>query len=330
MFIIYFIYLTYYSKKYLPVEGFLKALKCIIVFFFFTLIFSQLIVLFDLQELHRPEGYFQSTGQLGIQYNHITNTYRFHSLSSEPSYAALVVIIAFAALNELIYEKRKLVVYFLMLLYMITFFKSSIGYIALALLVFGQIRFSKKHLTIFLLLIFTGSILFFFTNLGGRGVERVRDVVFLFFSFKGNFIHELNLIDSSAHARIGPFVRYIQQINLLDYHSYIGYGASSSEQFFTKIIYPEEWNSNLVFRPPFFPGFLYDYGIIGILLVGVFLWRQVKNQSLFFKLTLLIILLNSNFNTQLLWFFVIILVLTGFYIKTISEKRRDEWYISKL
>lgn len=317
--VIYFLYLFFYSKKYLLERNFVHALKLVIIVFFIVLLISQLIVFFDMQTLKGPKGFFQSSGQLGILYNNITNQYRYNSLSSEPSYAAIIVFASFAVLERHIDNNRKLIFYGVIVLYMLLSFKSSIGFLIFGIWVLSQLTFSKKLFLIVGVISLIFFLLFFFTDIGGRGIDRIRKVVFLFLKFDGNFIHNLNIIDSSAYARIGPFLIYLQQIELLNYHTYFGHGAATSDYFFSRLFYPESWNTNLVFKAPFLPGFLYDYGFFGVFLVIWFLWGLVKDMNLFFKVILLIIMLNSNFNTQLFWYIIVIISISKYYLTNIHN-----------
>ncbi|OBQ54936.1 hypothetical protein JJL45_03345 [Tamlana sp. s12] len=313
LFLIIYIYISYYSKQYLVVQDVIRIYKLIFFGFFIVLVISQFIVLLGWEVLERPKGYFQSTGQLGIQFNHVKGKYRFHSLSTEPSYAALIVIICFSILWELIKEKKKFVLLGILMLYMLISFKSAIGFIALFIWCISLVSWTKKHFFIIGFLVLIGLLLFLFTNIGGQSIQRVREVVFLLFSFSGNFFEKLNLIDSSAYARIGPTYTYLKEMDLINYKVYFGHGAGESVPYFSKIVYPESWNSNMVFKPPFIPGFFYDYGIVGTLLVVVFIWNHIKKRSVFFKVVFLLILLNSNFNTQLFWFGLIAIMLCNYF-----------------
>ncbi len=313
LFIAYYIYLISFSKKNLSKEKFIWVLKFIIISFFIVLLLSQFIVLFNLQELKSPKGYFQSSGQLGILFDKRTNIFRYHSLSSEPSYASIIVFLSFTVLNDLVKTKRSLIWYGLLVLYMLLSFKSSMGFLILCIWLISQITFSKKHFIILGIIVFVGTILFFFTSIGGKSVDRLREIVFLLFSFNGNFLEKLNLLDSSVYARIGPLIVYLQGVDIFNFHTYFGYGASTSEAFFSKLIYPEVWNTHMVFKPPFFPGFLYDYGLFGVLAIFYLIWSIVKHERFFLKIVCIIIMLNSNFNTQLFWFVVTLITLKGIF-----------------
>jgi hypothetical protein len=302
LFIVYYIYLNFSAKNNLSKEKFTWVLKVIIVSFFIVLLLSQFIVFFNLEELKGPKGYFQNSAQFGILFNNRTNVFRYHSLSSEPSYAAIIIILCFTVLIELIKTRKVLYLYGALVLYMLIAFKSSIGFLILGTWFISQVSLSKKQFLILGTIVFVGISLFFFTSIGGKSIDRLRDVVFLLLSFNGDFVNNLNLIDSSAYARIGPLAAYIQGIDVFSYQTYFGFGASTSEAIFSNLIYPETWNKHLVFKPPFLPGFLYDYGVFGVLLVLYLIWKTIKAQNFFFKITFIIILLNSNFNTQLFWF----------------------------
>ncbi|GAA4941866.1 hypothetical protein GCM10023314_13610 [Algibacter agarivorans] len=271
-------------------------------------------MLFNLEELKGLEGYFQSSGQLGILFDIRTHIFRYHSLSSEPSYAAIIVFVCFAVLNDLVKIKKSLIWYGIIVLYMLLSFKSSMGFLILGVWFISQITFSKKYFIILGVIIFTGILLFFFTSIGGKSIDRLREIVFLLFSFKGSFMENLNLIDSSAHARIGPMIYYLQNMDFLYYKTYFGYGAGMSTPYFSTYIYPEAWNTDMIINTGFIPAFLYDFGIIGVSLVFRFIWLLVKFRNAFFKIIFIIILLNSNFNTQLFWFTITIIALSSYYL----------------
>lgn len=313
LFVVYYIYISYYFKENLNLEKYLKALKIVLWSFFIILICAQISVFFDLQQIEKTGAYFQGVGELGVEYNFRTNTYRYFSLSSEPSYAAIIVLISFALLIKHITNKRELYLYTTIVLYMILSFKSSIGFLGLFFLFFSFIKISKKYFPIIIFVILIILILFFFTEIGGKGVNRIRNIVFLFFTEFNNFFEALNIKDSSAYARIGPFAEYIKDTDFLGYKFYIGHGSNASEAYFSKIVYPEVWNKDMVFRPPFIPGFLYDYGIFGVLLVGLFFWRLVRNKSFFYKAMILLVIFNSNFNTQLFWFLIVMITMDNYF-----------------
>lgn len=315
MFLTFFIYIIYYSKENLKINNFVWLLKFIIIAFFVIMIVSQIMVFFDLHTLERPIGYFQSTGELGIQFNHRTQSYRYYSLSTEPSYSAIIVMLSFIILRDLTEKKKKLLPYIFMVFYMFLFFKSAMGFIIAFFYILTQVKITKKQFLIFGFLVLIAVSMFFFTDLGGKSVNRIREILALLFTDFSNFIENLRNIDSSAHARIGPTFRYFEQMDLLSYHTYFGYGAATSEPFFSKIIYPEAWNTHMIFRPPFIPGFLYDYGLVGAFLVCFFIWRLLKNTTLIFKIIVLFVLINSNFNTQLFWFAIVIIELYKFFKK---------------
>lgn len=323
LFIIYFIYLNFYSKKYLKVQNFISLSKIILLFYFSIVIIAQILVKFDLIELTSPIGYYQGASKWGVELNYSTGAYRYFSLSSEPSYASIIVLLSFATLFNFTEKKKDTYIYGVLTLYMLFCFKSAIGFIALFFYVLSLIELKKKHLQIIFVSTVIGLIVFSFTNMAGRSLDRISSIIQLLFTDFDDFIINLNLLDSSAYARIGPPIIYLKQINLLDYHFYFGHGAATAEIYFSKIIYPESWNSHMVFKPPFLPGFLYDYGLFGVGLVLSFLWKLIKSKSVFYKILVAIILINANLNTQLFWFVVIIIALSNFYVqyqysKTIS------------
>ncbi|MDO1502197.1 hypothetical protein Q2T40_18850 [Winogradskyella maritima] len=150
-------------------------------------------------------------------------------------------------------------------------------------------------------------LIFSFTDIGGKSIERIKDVLVFIVSDTSNFVEELRYLDSSVHARVAPTFVYLTETDWLSYKTYFGHGASASEAYFSKVIYPEKWNTHMVFRPPFVPGFLYDYGFFGATLVLIFLYDCIKGKGLFFKGVFIILIINANFNTQLFWFVVTLL-----------------------
>ena len=334
LFIIYFIYLNFYSRKHLKVENFIRLSKLILIAFFVIVVVAQILVKFDLIELTSPIGFFQGTSKWGVELNYSTGAYRYFSLSSEPSYASIIVLLAFATLFNFTEKKKDAYIYALLTLYMLFSFKSAIGVIALFFYVLSLIKLKKKHLQYIFIASIIGLIVFSFTNLGGRSINRIGGIIQLLFTDFDDFIVNLNLLDSSAYARIGPSIIYLRQINLLDHHFYFGHGAATAEIYFSKIIYPESWNAHMVFNPPFLPGFLYDYGLFGVGLVLTFLWKLIKSKTIFYKVLVAMILLNANLNTQLFWYVIIMLTLSNYYIehqysKTISIPSFKNVFASK-
>jgi len=119
--------------------------------------------------------------------------------------------------------------------------------------------------------------------------------------------------DASAWFRFGPFVEYFRDLEVAQLSNFLlGNGAGTSTAYFGEkyILHIDpEWfgadgkpNMDL----PFFPAFLYDYGVLATLVLLYFIWRLMKNiKGIILLIPLaLFVFFNSNFNTSIFWFLI--------------------------
>ena len=117
--------------------------------------------------------------------------------------------------------------------------------------------------------------------------------------------------DSSAWFRFGPFVEYIRDISSLSLTELLfGHGAGNSTHYFgmkyIKHLDPDWFDADGTpsMNLAFLPAFIYDYGFVPAMSFCLFLFLQIKKLkgSLVFALITIMILFNSNFNTNIFWF----------------------------
>jgi hypothetical protein len=131
-------------------------------------------------------------------------------------------------------------------------------------------------------------------------------------------IFDLNVIDQSLFMRLAPVVEYVDTVNFNDPALYFGHGAMSNTLVYTDLF--TDWLAeDVIFEPSFLPGFPYDYGIVGALLVALFAVR-LSIERLFSLQTLVFVALifNASFNTLLFWFVIVTFAWTKTY-RTESE-----------
>jgi len=247
-----------------------------------------------------------------------TGAMRFQGFSSEPSYAAFVVMISLFVFLKLAKREKNDVVFtlFLISIYLLISFKSVYGYILFSLNIFVLIfrKFTiKTFFTLFLLMI----LIFILALL--TQVDLTNDLRFIkLMRFLGSgdlSVDNLNGLDSSAWLRVAPLAAYMTSLNFLDINVYVGSGASSSSKYFLTI-FPDvvdvtsQSHFNGSIRLGFLPAFLYDYGLTGVLLVFFIVWRRAFNSLLSFNFAFFLLLIfNANLNTQLFWFVWVMLFL---------------------
>lgn len=113
------------------------------------------------------------------------------------------------------------------------------------------------------------------------------------------------LEDTSSFFRLGPLFSYITSANFGEIGTWLGHGATSAGYFFTEMFRMHISADKDSVELGLMPAFIYDYGLItGALLLG-FLYRTTRGYlrpAMVAIFTLLIF--NANFSTQIMWFAV--------------------------
>jgi hypothetical protein len=311
-----FIFFTSVAYKLFTADDYRNLLKALFIIYFVGLLLGQLYVQLNLftplsgYSSHLPHGRFGTLIEDG--------KYRYYSLSTEPSYAAFIVIILYYSMmkmhhsNDSLLKKGNLPL-FLMLVYMILFFQSAFGIILLGAMVASYFGFTKRAVLMYLVAFFVFVLISFF-KLDVQAIDRV---LAIFQKLDIRNLHSLAEVDFTAYFRLAPVLHYLKTIDLTDFHFYLGNGASASRN----LIIPETYLAYQgEFLGGFLPSFFYDFGIIGAALVLIFIGRLLPKSKSVPLLIVVLMLFNANFNTQLFWLLLTFLSLNQFYIKNYGTK----------
>lgn len=234
--------------------------------------------------------------------------------SSEPSYAAFILSITFMAFNHLRGHKVDKLMIQMMVTYLVSivFMKSVYGFIFVAvngldwfLILFKKLRFNIK--VIFLLLGF--GILFLvpllLQNSNQETVVRLREVSKVLSDSSLNTkdrMKRLQATDGSAYARIGPTYLLLNAKDDIKINLWFGAGAGAAGSFFAEFLSGILVDDAEKLDMGVIPAFVFDYGIIGTILLVFFFVSTAYNLPLPFWVCIFLILPNCNINTQIFWF----------------------------
>lgn len=320
-FILTFIIYVPFFKKYLSIQRFRTLLKIVFYLYFIGLICGQLNYYFDaFAGLHSFMGPMLGTFGIALDRDGL----RFFSLSSEPSYAAFIVIVIFYTYLKLdssrnSFQKKENVVMLLVLLYMIFMFRSAYGMVLLGLLLLDYVGFSSTIVVMGIIVLGIVS----FLIVGEYDIKALNRVVNIFQKMDWTDPHSLFAIDFTAYYRVAPTLHYITSANWSDLTFLFGNGPGASRLYVVPEIYGGYIGGE--FLGGFMPAFFFDYGVIGGTLIVLFLLRQVPSVFSFPTAVILLMLLNANFNTQLFWLVTLCFHLLKFYLKG-SEAQIERLY----
>lgn len=317
-FIVSFLIYVPFMQQSLQVDGYRRLLKTVFIIYFVGLIVGQVYVYgnfftaFPNQTGNLTHGAWGTLIESGI--------YRYYSLSSEPSYAAFIVITLYYSYIKLDTQKGSLfkgenLYLFIMLVYMILFFQSAYGIILLALILMGYIGFTKTSVLIYFLSLCVGLIVV----MAGIEFGPVTRIIKIIENIDLTNLHGLSSIDFSVYFRIAPLIHYIRESSIMDISFYIGHGAAASRKF----VVPETYLAYQGdFLGGFIPSFFYDYGIIGAGLLLLFVWRLLPGVFSIPTAIVALVLFNANINTQLFWIILTCLAINKHFL--LGYKRREK------
>lgn len=284
-FLIMFLVLFKYLEN-LTIDKYFKVLKYVInIYFYVTVIgvFFYYIVNVDFLT-------FTYAIQKNFTYPH------FQGLATEASHAAFIVLSSYLVYTILsrryhisMYSK---VHYYV--LFMVLFFQSTFGYIlyvGIVIYIYSEI-FSKYRswfiLIILALLIVTNNLYIeYFVKLHG-----LYELITTLDYAKANY----------AAVRTMGFIMLIEEYGTLElFYQIFGHGVGTSKEY---IIYI----SNGLFTDGQFASFLYDYGILGSVLIFTFIFLNLSKRDLYISLFILILLIfNANISSQMYWWVLLML-----------------------
>ena len=311
-----FTYVLYvpFIQKYFTRSKFRNLLKILFYMYFAGLIAGQLHIYFNVfSPISGIIGFMR--GSFGTIFE--KDGLRYFSLSSEPSYAAFIVIVVFYVYLKLSPRKELLrqgetLVMFVLLLYMIFMFKSAYGVLLVGLLILEFAGFSTT-LVLMVIAVLGASSLVVIYDYDIRAVNRVINIAQ---KLDLTNLHSLFAIDFTAYYRVAPVLHFVEIMDWADLQFLLGHGAGASRYYVVPEIYGGYIGGE--FLGGFLPSFLYDYGVIGGSLVLFFVFRRTSSLISFPAVALALMLLNANFNTQLFWFLILCFHMLKFYLKNMD------------
>lgn len=304
LFLMFFVVMMNGIRRWYTRGDLATVMQGILVAYFVNVIIAQML---------QVAGLENSVTRLVFQVNTDPryDSVRYQGFSSEPSYAAFVVIVAYvAALRMGQLSRKKNVALLAMLLYLILSFQSVYGYILIApTLLAAHWRDVAKFRRIALPVLAIGLIALVTLSPALADSGRLGRIVHGIVS--GQLLNPQAILelDGSTFIRLGSFLQYIYDAELTDLGFLVGHGAMSHMYSlgweFRQVLNVNEAFNELILRPGFSVGFLYDYGLFGTLLV-VLLIRRTATRRLFSIESFLIVMMffNANFNTLLFWYIV--------------------------
>ncbi len=313
-----YVFYSSFAKATWTIENYRKVLRFLMILFLIGTLLGQLVVYLD---LFAPLKQLSFGALHGGFHSILENgSYRFYSLSSEPSYAAFIVIALYYSYistdtsNGSLFKGDNLFLFFL-LAYMLVMFKSGYGIVLLGIIVMSYFGWNRNALMAYAFF-FLGGIIFLalVPNFGPvyRIVNLVSDTDFM-------DLHSIRVVDFNVYVRVAPILHYFKSHPLTDIALYFGHGAGASKGFVVPEIYAAYKGD---FLGGFMPAFFYDYGLIGVALVFIFIRSLVPALMSTEFIIFLLMLLNANINTQLFWFLTFCFTMNEFYRRTVTEYRQ--------
>lgn len=288
-----------FLSKYLSLDKFNSILINIFYIFLFVYIIQIICVLFNMPIFN---GF-------GLTKEN-TTIFRLNSLSPEPSMGSQLVLLIMYLVNLMnLQTKKNSIVFELLCFSLIILYGSVFGYILL--FTYFIVVHRLKYPIMFYLELLLASVIVVYNVATTETLSRIYNLVsYIYTDFD---IDNLASIEPSGSFRFYPIMFYFQNLNPFDFHYLFGFGPGSSSFFFNDGLiqhgFRMDFESN--FQGGFLPSFFVDYGIIPTLLIAYFILKNcfIKHNILEY-LFFLLLLSNTNFNTQLFWFCIFATFLT--------------------
>jgi hypothetical protein len=239
--------------------------------------------------------------------------FRINSLSSEPSYGATIVAIMGIVYYYLFRNiRQELIRFWIPLLYCFVCFSSSLA-TALVISVLLVMIAGKKVFYLFLIPLVAYPIVINMET-ENRLIILIQELDF------NNFVDSFISTDLSGAFRIVPNYFYIEQINLLSLNFYVGNGVDYASLYISKLMPGLENDFN--FPGGALPYMLFDYGLLTFLAFSIFLGRNIlTGRYETFWLFAIFVMINANFNTQLMWIFISLFYCCRNFVLTETKKQ---------
>ena len=238
--------------------------------------------------------------------------------STEPSYSSYILAVAFLCHSHLRNHTmdKKALKLFIKLILCIVFSKSAYGFVFVSVLILDWvIHFYKKgdlllkNIYPFIISIALLGMSIVMQTSENESIVRISKFSAALFdtSVTGRKKMEaLNRADGSAFARVGPTYMLFNIDPKYKINFWLGEGAGAAGGFLAKFlvgILVDEGRDSL--DVGIIPAWAFDYGIIGTILLLIFLINCFHNLPFPFWLLFFLILPNANINTQLIWYNII-------------------------
>jgi hypothetical protein len=205
--------------------------------------------------------------------------------------------------------------------------KSAYGFIFVAvnaldwfLIIFKKLRFNIKIIFLLFGLGFLISVPLLLKNSDQETVIRLQAVTEVL-SDPGldtkDKMKKLQAADGSAYARIGPTYMLFSAKDEININLWFGAGAGAAGNFLAKFLSGVLVDDAEKVDTGIIPAFIFDYGIIGSILLILFFISCAYNLPAPFWICMLLILPNCNINTQIFWF-----ALTTFSYVSLKKKSK--------
>lgn len=316
MFIIQFVTYKALAKQYINIYSFRKLLVVLLYLFFVVLVIQQISRL-----AHLPE--FNSWHY---------KEFKMNSLAQEPSALPPTIIIMFYSIvkvDEILLGRgvtfkehfKKCRRLWILFFYMIFTCGSTTGIFILPifLLYFWRKDVIKKLPTIAISLV---ALVYVFSLISPFVTERMIAIVNALASLDPMKIYEA---DSSASARLAPYLIYFNDIDLFSLDFWLGhgvdYGISHMSLFLLGYVDEERVSGigGLV-------NFAYDYGFIAFILFLIYLRKNIFRFKSFDFILWLFVFTVQGFNISLFWAPIILMYTT----KLLALKSKNQYFNNKI
>lgn len=277
-----------------------RGMKIIIAAYFCSALAATLVIAMDISGM---ESFFLTRVWTNIN----TGEARPLGFSSEPSYAAFIVVLAWMALVRLDHirpgARNGFALWTGLTLLSLQFLGSIYGYMLAVIVALTSLYLLPKRARRPWLAggAAVGALATMYIGAGGDDVRSLR----ILQAVATGDLETWLLEDTSSFFRFGPLFTYLVGANFGDLATWLGHGATSSSYFFVELFRIHIAADNDTVELGLLPAYIYDYGLItGALLLG-FLYRTTQGPlrpAMVAIFTLLVF--NANFSTQMMWFAV--------------------------
>jgi len=293
--------------RYLSINDFGKALRIMVYAFLIVMLMQQVAVVsgFPIINLN-PEFSEEFLGTL--------SWFRINSLSSEPSYGATILAIIMIVYFYLFRKSIEIIRFWIPALYTFICFNSSL---AIALVVLVILLFLAGKRVYFLIIIsFIAITILLNIKSENRLVILVQELDFQ--DFTNSFIST----DLSGAFRIIPNYFYFLQADPGNLNFYLGHGVDYATIYISRLMPGLEDDFN--FPGGALPFLLFDYGVITFIAFCFFLLGNIRAGRLdVFCIFAIFVMINANFNTQLMWIFITLFYSCRFYLQQRENQKAN-------